>query len=96
MPTSTTVAIASSIRRVRATTEVRTPGQRRSMSPVTRACTRGARARRSTHESGARRKARASGSSKRRSPSGRADSSARKSAFCSAVRLARPRRMEAV
>src|SRR5216684_2837411 len=86
-------AIASSMSRVRATTEERTPGHRLSMNQGTSSRRPGTTASQVTTANGHVRKARASGSLKSRLLSGRADSSARKSALCSAVRLAWPSRM---
>src|SRR5262249_33135527 len=85
--------ITSSINLVRATTEGRTPGHRRSMNHETNFAPPGMAARRITSVNGQVRKCRASGSSQTRPVAGRNDSSARKSAFCSAVRLARPSRI---
>ena len=65
---------------------------RRSMNEETNFATPRMAAMRVTSVSGQVRKCRARGSSQMRSPSGRDDSSARKSAFCSAVRLAYPSR----
>src|SRR5262245_13388452 len=88
------VAIVSSISFVRATTDDRTPGHRRSMNDDTnRRPPPGTAVPRITRLSGHVRKCRASWSLQIRSPSRRNDSSARKSAFCSAVRLAWPSRM---
>src|SRR2546422_8379698 len=86
--------IASSMSLVRATTEGRTPGHRLSMNQGTSSRNPGTTESQVTTANGHVRKARASGSSKSLLRSSRADSSARNSALCSAVRLACPSRTD--